>query len=570
MAPPHDAYPALELPRRPGSYSASMWDDGYIQSLRNEYCREDSERGRMEKLKQVIRGLLEDGTVGLAEQLELVDLLQGLGVGRHFEKEVHGILSEAARVAAGDHGEVLKDDLSSTALLFRLLRQHGYRISQDVFNRFREEPGGHFEAYLHGDVRVALSLYEATLYGHTRESTLDAARAAALRTLQNLVASEEDIDANLREEVAHALELPLNRRIGRLQARWLLEMSTRKPVDMVHPTLLELAALDFNMVQSIHRGDLKKMSRWWTDLGLKEKLSFARDRLMENYFRSIGIVPDPQFSRCREKLTQVCCLISTIDDIYDEYGTYDELHAFTKAVERWEVTAAYDLPQYMQSCYFVLLNTVGQMCHELQREKGLDALPFLKKAWADLCRAFLIEAKWCYEKCMPTFKDYMGNAWMSISVHVVLAHAILFMDVDMTEKDFEHLRQYPPVICYSSTIFRLLNDLVERERWDTPSAIACYMNENSATEEAARRHIKDLIDETWSAMSQEITASSLPARFTTAAANVARLGHCLYQHGDGHSKPGKEFKYRVRSLLMEPIIPAKRSAAAEHILLRAE
>lgn len=111
---------------------------------------------------------------------------------------------------------------------------------------------------------------------------------------------------------------------------------------------------------------------------------------------------------------------------------------------------------------------------------------------------------------------------------------------------------------------------VEREGWDTPSAIACYMNENSATEEAARRHIKGLIDETWSAMSQEITASSLPARITATAANVARLGHCLYQHGDGHSKPGKEFKYRVRSLLMEPIIPAKRSAAAEHILLRAD
>ncbi|MQM15376.1 hypothetical protein Taro_048320 [Colocasia esculenta] len=481
MAPPHDAYPALELPRRPGSYSASMWDDGYIQSLRNEYCREDSERGKnMEKLKQEVRGLLEDGTAGLAEQLELVDRLQGLGVGRHFEKEVDGILSEAARVA-GDHGEVLKDDLSSTALLFRLLRQHGYRISQ------------------------------------------------------------EDIDANLREEVAHALELPLNRRIGRLQVRWLLEMSARKPVDMVHPALLELAALDFNMVQSIHRDDLKKMSRWWTDLGLKEKLNFARDRLMENYFCSVGIAPDPHFSRCREKLTQV-----------------------------WEVTAAYDLPQYMQSCYLVLLNTVGQTCHELQREKGLGALPFLKKAWADLCRAFLMEAKWCYEKCMPTFEEYMGNAWMSASVHVVFAHAVLFMDVDMTEKDLEHLRQYPPVIRFSATIFRLLNDLVEREGWDTPSAIACYMNENSATEEAARRHIKGLIDETWSAMSQEITASSLPARITATAANVARLGHCFYQHGDGHSKPGKEFKYRVRSLLMEPIIPAKRSAAAEHILLRAD
>lgn len=74
------------------------------------------------------------------------------------------------------------------------------------------------------------------------------------------------------------------------------------------------------------------------DLGLKQKLSFARDRIMENFFCSIGIVPDPEFSPCREKLTQVCCLISTIDDLYDEYGTYDELQLFSNAVERFALT----------------------------------------------------------------------------------------------------------------------------------------------------------------------------------------------------------------------------------------
>lgn len=198
----------------------------------------------------------------------------------------------------------------------------------------------------------------------------------------------------------------------------------------------------------------------------------------------------------------------------------------------------------------------------------------------------------------------MCNGWKSISVHVVLAHAILFMNLDITEKELEHLQQYPPLIRFSSTIFRLCNDLVissshspyismrtsnlwsspyvhyidplncvysplqvEREGWDTPSSIACYMNDNNATEEAARRHIRDLIDETWSSMNQEIAESSLPTAFTAAAANVARLGHCLYQHGDGHSNPGKEFKNRVRSILLEPIIPPKQTSLAEDIIL---
>lgn len=85
----------------------------------------------MEKLKQGVRELLgDDGTLGLIQQLELVDLLEGLGVGRHFEEEIHSILLDAATVAS-DPSEVIKvDDLSSTALLFRLLRQHGYGVSE--------------------------------------------------------------------------------------------------------------------------------------------------------------------------------------------------------------------------------------------------------------------------------------------------------------------------------------------------------------------------------------------------------------------------------------------------------
>lgn len=85
----------------------------------------------MEKLKQDVRELLgDDGTLGLIKQLELVDLLEGLGVGRHFEEEIHSILLDAATMAS-DPSEVIKvDDLSSTALLFRLLRQRGYGVSE--------------------------------------------------------------------------------------------------------------------------------------------------------------------------------------------------------------------------------------------------------------------------------------------------------------------------------------------------------------------------------------------------------------------------------------------------------
>ena len=72
------------------------------------------------------------------------------------------------------------------------------------------------------------------------------------------------------------------------------------------------------------------------DLGLKEKLIFSRDRLMENYLWAMGIVSEPRFSNCRKGLTKFVCLLSVIDDMYDIYGSLDELKHFTDAVDRYD------------------------------------------------------------------------------------------------------------------------------------------------------------------------------------------------------------------------------------------
>ncbi|KAJ0534584.1 putative (E)-beta-ocimene synthase [Helianthus annuus] len=78
-------------------------------------------------------------------------------------------------------------------------------------------------------------------------------------------------------------------------------------------------------------------NRWWENMGLAHKLGFVRDRLMECFFCAVGMVFEPQYRSCRVGITKAYTLVTVIDDIYDIYGSLDELEMFTDAVKRFAI-----------------------------------------------------------------------------------------------------------------------------------------------------------------------------------------------------------------------------------------
>lgn len=75
--------------------------------------------------------------------------------------------------------------------------------------------------------------------------------------------------------------------------------------------------------------------RWWKNWNFTEKLSYARDRVVECYFWALGLYFEPKYSRARVMATKTVAMTSIMDDTYDAYGTPEELELFTKAVERY-------------------------------------------------------------------------------------------------------------------------------------------------------------------------------------------------------------------------------------------
>ncbi|KAB2605759.1 terpene synthase [Pyrus ussuriensis x Pyrus communis] len=138
------------------------------------------------------------------------------------------MVSSSMNMSAGD-GRENDDDLYTTALRFLLLRQQGFKVSCDMFDKFKEVDGK-FEESLGTDAVGLLTLFETT---HVRVHGEDLLDEALTFTTTHLESSIE----------AH--------RLSPLEARSYLSIYEERG-HSVNQTLLTFAKLDFNLLQQVH------------------------------------------------------------------------------------------------------------------------------------------------------------------------------------------------------------------------------------------------------------------------------------------------------------------------------
>ncbi|XP_076913606.1 (-)-beta-pinene synthase, chloroplastic-like [Bidens hawaiensis] len=545
---------AMEInTRRSANYRPSLWSNDYIQSLSSKY-KGEKYIARSETLKELVKTMIYKGNEMIENPLNilsLIDELQRLGISYHFANEINNALDNIYKNNYESHEAWTKMDLNLKSLGFRLLRQHGYHIPQEIF-RDNIDENGSVKGYLFEDIISMLNLYEATYHSVEDESILDSAR---IFTEEYLKANMENVaDKNIASVVSRALEFPLHWMLPRVETKWFIEVYEKKR-DM-NPTVLELAKLDFNMVQAVYQEDMKYASRWWNEIGW-DKFGFARDRLMENFMWSVTENYLPHF-KGRRDLTKVNAMITTIDDVYDVYGTLKELEHFTDFVNCWELNTIEGLPDYMKICFLALYNAINDMAYNVVTREGFFVVPYLKKAWQDLCNSYIIEARWFDSGYTPTLNEFLDNGYMSIGIVPIIKHAYLLTLTTVSEDTLDQIRLAENMIRHACVIVRLTNDMGtssdELERGDVPKSIQCYMHESGATEAEAREYIKRLTLETWKKLNKERQeiGSKLQHEFTECVINLARMGHFMYTGDDKHGNPDS-FKPYALSLFVNPI-----------------
>jgi len=118
------------------------------------------------------------------------------------------------------------------------------------------DKSGTFKESITNDIWGMLSLYEASYLGAKGEEVLQQAMDFSKAHLHQ---SLPHLSPELRKLVAKALTLPRHLRMGRLEARNYMEKYSQATNQI--PALMELAKLDFAMVQSMHQKELAEISR---------------------------------------------------------------------------------------------------------------------------------------------------------------------------------------------------------------------------------------------------------------------------------------------------------------------
>nr|AHI50307.1 ocimene synthase [Erythranthe cardinalis] len=519
--------------RRTANYKSNIWNyDQLLHLSTSKYHEDKYYRREAETLKKAtcddILGLFEDPS----RKLKLIDEIDKLALSYYFEEEIIESVDEIARMK----NNIKFVDPYSAALYFKIMRQYGYHISQDAILQLLDD-----------EEKLITRAHDES------PSKYDKAMAEIFEACHLALEGESLFDIGTK---IYSDKCPSHWSVGWFNAKKHITYATN-----YNPTLHRLAGLSFNMVQLQHQRDLEEILRWWRNLlGLSEVFTFARDRAVESFLYAVGVAYEPQHGSLKKWLTKAIILVLIIDDVYDIYGSVHELDQFTTAVERWDPMEVQHLPEAIKICFSALYDTVNDMDHEIQKEKGWknSVLPHLRKVWADFCKALFVEAKWYHNGDTPSLGEYLDNGWTSSS-GAVLSFLILFGVCEDMTKSVLAFNSNQEIIRHTSLIIRLYNDQgtskAELERGDAPSSILCYMKDANVTEEEARDHTRNIITSSWKKINGIFinTTPHSQQQMIKYIVNTARVANFIYQNGDGFGVQDGETRQQVLSCLIEPL-----------------
>ncbi|XP_071714187.1 (3S,6E)-nerolidol synthase 1-like [Rutidosis leptorrhynchoides] len=493
--------------------------------IHNIVTTEEEDDVKHSTLVKQVRTLIAKVNDERFDDLLMVDSLQRLGIDYHFVDEINTILKR--RYAQFSNTDVFDyQNLYEVSLCFRILRQNGFHVSSEAFMKFKGQDHK-FEEKLNDDIKGLMELYEASHLGMKGEIILDEAQIYSCQRLEDSIKFLDDKQAKM---VQRTLNNPYYKTVPFLNFKNYID-------DFDNTALQQLAELEFYKAQTLHQRELNTVIRWWNELGVVQELPLARNQPLFMYIAPMVSLTNPNLSSQRINMAKIASLICIIDDIFDLYGTIDELTLLTEAVSRWDMNVIDSLPNYMKTSFKALDDVINEISNEVYEQHGLNPINSLRKSWQTYIDAFLEEAKLIKSGRLLTTKEYLEIGIATSGVHTLLSPVFFLLGDGKTEEHVQIIENESDIITLVSKMFRLYDDLATTEEESLigrGSYIKYYLNENEGCSiEDAHEHVLNLISDTWKCLNKECFS---PNPFSDASIrttnNLARMLSYMSSYGD--------------------------------------
>ncbi|KAI3740604.1 hypothetical protein L2E82_31072 [Cichorium intybus] len=431
--------PSIELLRPLANFPPSTWGDQFL-SFSLDNSKLEAYANIIEEQKEDVKRLIDNPSMDSNEKLRLMNCVYRLGLKHHFINEIDCQLDKLFKEF--DLKDYEDADLYTTSVNFQVFRQHGYKMSCDVFKKFKDCGSDKFHEYITTDVR-----------------------------------------GNLAQQVKHALMNPFHRGLQMVEAR-LYFVYYEEEICSIHDSLLKLANAQFNYMQLLQKEELRILTK-----------------IPELYIWILGVFLDPHYSEARIITTKIAQLVLVLDDTYDAYGTIEELRLITDTINRWEFSVMEQLPKYNKPFYKLLLNEYAQLEKRLSKQGRANRVNASRRAFQELASCFMKEAEWRNSGYVPSFQEYMNNGLVTSTYNVISVSCLVGMPEIVSEEALNWYESNPKILEASALLLRLNNDVMsfefEAEREHQITSVHTYMKSFGVSEDVAIEELKKMIENAW-------------------------------------------------------------------------
>ncbi|KAG6489810.1 hypothetical protein ZIOFF_051089 [Zingiber officinale] len=336
-----------------------------------------------------------------------------------------------------------------------------------------------------------------------------------------------------------------------------LDYHFENEIDDALRLIFEVDDKNYGLYETSLRFRLLRQRGYNVSTALAKSLKFARDRIVEGYYWVLGMYHEPQFSRARVMCTKAFCVLSIMDDIYDNYSTLDERRLLTEAIKRWNHQAVDSLPEYIKDFYLKLLKNFEEFEAELEFNEKYR-VQYLQNEFKAVAIAYFEESKWGVEGYVPSLDEHLRVSLISSACSMVICSMYLGMGEVATKEIFEWYSSFPKPVEACSIIGRLLNDIrsheMEQERDHAASTVESYMKEHGTNVKVACQKLREMVEKAWKNLNKESLNPTPVARpIIERILSFSKSMEDVYRYTDEYTTSDNKMKDNISLVLVEPI-----------------